>query len=164
MKKIISIFLTFTLVLSLFACSKPTTTANVKETTVNAVSQTQSPAPVQTAPAQIQNTGDPIKDEASWPIGKFGYHEPPEELRKDAINPVTKKPYKDFYSIHLHSDKYGDLTLNYSNNGQRTLFEGNDGTDPTKQLIIIGKDNPISIEQALEDLRIGDSITDNFGK
>lgn len=113
-----------------------------------------------TAPAQP--TGDPLKDELLWPVGKFGYHEPPMELRNDYVDPITHTKSSTKYRISLHSDRYGDLELQYNTStGQRTLFKA--GTENDK-LMIISEDHPITIAEALEDLRIGDNVARNFGK
>lgn len=109
-----------------------------------------------TAPAQP--TGDPLKDELLWPIGKFGYHEPPMELRN-----YNDPNHPNRYRIALHSDKYGDLEMAYDEtSGKRVLFTA--GGTSTDQLLIAGKDNKSTNAELLEDLKMGDSIARNFGK
>ena len=126
---------------------------DVEKEVKSGVSQTQ---------GQIQNTGDPLKDELSWPIGKFGYHEPPEELRTYETDPFTNEK-SNSYRISIYSEKYGNLEMGYNmDTGKRALFEA--GKGPSGRLMIISEDNPITNAEALEDLQMGDSIARNFGK
>ena len=156
-----NLIISMVLVVSLIGCTKQVaenkveTKAETKMETTVATTQPQTQA--QTAPAQL--TGDPLKDELSWPIGKFGYHEPPESIRHyDEDEPER------YYQIYLHSDIYGDLTMDYDTvGGQRTLFpKGQE--DATHQLMIVGKNNTSTNAELLEDLQMGDSIARNFGK
>ena len=149
---IISMFL----VVSLIGCTKQVAENKTETKVETTVATTQPQTQVQTAPAQL--TGDPLKDEIYWPIGKFGYHEPPENIRNYTILGDT---YDDIYRISIHSEQYGDLEIEYyTDSNQRTIYTKGGGNKD--QLLITHKN--VTNAELLEDLQMGDLIARNFGK
>ena len=108
----------------------------------------------------VPQYADLLKDEVNWPIGKWGYHEPPETIRNYMIEGIKET---DYYRVPIHSEKYGDLEMEYSKvDGKRYLFEKGKGA--SGRLMVVDSDITKTNAELLRDLNMGDAIADNFFK